>query len=1296
MKKLVFLIAFIPCFLGAQSVYRFNNYTINDGLSQSSVNTVIQDGNSALWIGTQDGLNRFDGVKFEIFNSDENKGIDNPFITSSTKAQDGSLCFGTRNGLTVYNLDKESFQTYSPEGNQNLNISSVCAGKGQDLWVSTLNQGILQFNFKEKTFKKLSWGNSAKDILSLTYFQGDLIIHTGGEELYVYNIDSKSLKRIRTDVLGFEDFSILNICLVSDENIYIGSNYGVFQLDTKSQCLLRKFQNYPVLGTAKIKDICFSQGQWFFASLNNGLYTIDENGELINSTQDMFQKSALMYNNLSFLFEDINQKLWIGSERGISSFDPKYSGFIGVGPGANPYKSLPSPNVWTFSEDATAKYLFVGSDLGISRLNRETGLFQHFNRWNKEAKAGEKEGRFNVLSSYCIDSTLLLVGFEDGLFKLEIEDEKFFKYTRLNYVNPILLSKYNRIYGIEHLNQNKYLLATKGAVFLYNLETGDSQRFEHNVNRPSESLSPGVCRVIYKDRKNRIWFATSAGGINLLSKNKLGNYTIKPHPINTKIQKVCKDYATVLCDDAQGNLYLGTYGSGMLYVDLKSETIKKINKSSGLPNNIIYGILNDGKRIWVSTNKGIASYRPNSKEVKSYLEIHGLVSNEFNSNAFFSSSNGELYFGSIYGYNVFRPDALNIADTDQEVIITKFKLNGDWLKPGEEGSPLKRPIAKTSSIELPYTNRSFTIRFQTSDLSNPELTQFKYELTGSGERFIENNREITFNSLSPGEYTLKIYAKLGEGEWSSKPRILEVSILPPYWGTWWFWTIIALVISVFVFLFFRRRIETERREQVKLEIKVTERTREISNQKTRIEEQSKQLELEKNNVVRQQELLQKEKDNAERWLANALPEEVVRELKVKGKVDANAFDRVTVMFTDVVGFTNISKRMRPSRLVKRLDVLFRRFDEIIQNNDLEKIKTIGDAYMCAGGIPIENSTNPMNACIAALNIQDYMSKLKFDAIANHSDYWELRLGIHTGPLVAGIIGDLKLAYDIWGPTVNQAQQMEKYGAPGEVTVSGKTFTFIEPYFECLHKGKVTIKGGLEVDMYAVLNIKPELSEKGEGLFPNEKFSEIVELHHFSSIKYYKTEHFVLDYLKKGLSEKLLYHSVHHSIDVVQAVERIALSEGVTDEGLFLLKTAAILHDAGFVKQYENNESIGAEMAAEWLPNYGYTEQHIKTIVELIHVTEIPHKPINKLQEIICDADLDYLGRDDFEKISNRLRLELRGMKKLASDREWDKIQVSFLKKHKYFTKTSIKARRKKKKENLKVVQKRVEEDEYQD
>jgi predicted metal-dependent HD superfamily phosphohydrolase len=155
-------------------------------------------------------------------------------------------------------------------------------------------------------------------------------------------------------------------------------------------------------------------------------------------------------------------------------------------------------------------------------------------------------------------------------------------------------------------------------------------------------------------------------------------------------------------------------------------------------------------------------------------------------------------------------------------------------------------------------------------------------------------------------------------------------------------------------------------------------------------------------------------------------------------------------------------------------------------------------------------------------------------------------------------------------------------------------------------------------------------------------------------------------------------------------------EGVTDEGLFLLKSAATYHDAGFVEQYEKNESIGARLAEEILPKYGYTEQHINTIKELIFVTEIPHKPKNKLEEIICDADLDYLGRDDFHEIADRLRRELREFGKISSDRKWDEIQVQFLTAHRYFTATAIKTRKDKKLKNLEEIKAKLERDEYAD
>jgi predicted metal-dependent HD superfamily phosphohydrolase len=274
--------------------------------------------------------------------------------------------------------------------------------------------------------------------------------------------------------------------------------------------------------------------------------------------------------------------------------------------------------------------------------------------------------------------------------------------------------------------------------------------------------------------------------------------------------------------------------------------------------------------------------------------------------------------------------------------------------------------------------------------------------------------------------------------------------------------------------------------------------------------------------------------------------------------------------------------------------------------------------------------------------------------------------------------------------------MEMMGEPGKVMVSASTFSYIEPYFECEFKGKVQTKGKGLMDMYIVHRIKPELSVNNEGLFPNDRFNKIVNLHHFSSIKYYKTEHHVLKMLENGLEPNLYYHSLNHTKDVVKSVERLALLEGVTDEGLFLLKTAAIFHDAGFLESYQHNEPIGARMAEEILPQYGYTEDHIQTIKDLIFVTQIPHKPTNKLQEIICDADLDYLGRNDFEEIADKLRRELKERKIISSDKKWDEIQISFLRQHKYFTKTAIETRQKNKEKNIQLVIDRLERDEYID
>ena len=1297
LKSFILFSFILGAYIGfSQGDYRFNNYTISNGLSQSFVTTIIQDQNNSLWIGTQDGLNRFDGKTFEVFNQDETPGLESTNFQCSARTPDGRLWFGTASGLILFDPNNERFNTFNINSQILLDIQSIDYDEKGNLWLATIGYGVVKFNTKSLKFQTTKVDLGSKKVHLVKCLQdGNLLIDTEDKGLIYFNLYSNSVQKIVVKSKNQTLVSILKMVELENGLVILCTNQGLFQLNSNTLSTTVKFNSLDKIGLFSVKDVIFSNGKYFIATTSNGLFTINENGNIFNSTEDIFQKNSLLFNGLSCLYQDNNNKIWVGNERGLSGFDPSRVGFLGIGPSGNLKKGLPSPNVWCFSEDPSAKFVFVGTDAGVSRFNRKTGSFDQFNR-SVGALTNSETGKEVVLSLYSLSEKRVLVGCLDGLYELQINGPQSYSYRKLKYVPKEHAQKHDRVYSIVPHNKEEFFLATKGGVILYNLKNNKSKLFEHDPQDGKNSISIGVCRVAYKDKNGRFWFATSGGGLNYFSERK---QKIVPHPINSVFIRYVKDYVSTICHISGNEYWLGTFGSGLVQINLKSKNIKIVGKKQGLPNNVIYGLIEDSySRLWLSTNRGIASYNRKNGIVTIYKEVHGLVSNEFNSNAFYQSRKGELFFGGINGYNYFFPGNLSKSSDDLQVIISKFKLDQKWLKPGDKDAPLKQVIAKTNSLELDYKHRSFTIRFQTNDLCNPQLVNFKYILEGSdvGEQLIGTNNELSFNSLSPGEYTLKIYARLGDGSWSKTPAILQLKINSPYWATWWFWLIVAVFLSILTLIIFRRRIELSRREQVRLELKIAERTREIRLQKSQIEDQNKLIEAEKNKVLEQQELLQVEKDKVEKWLSNTLPAEAVIELKRSGKVQANSFKVVSVLFTDVVGFTKISETMSANRLVNKLDVLFRKFDEIIENNNLEKIKTIGDAYMCAGGIPTENSTNPIDACTAAVQIQAYMSKIKFDAIANHEDYWEIRLGINTGPVTAGIIGNLRLAYDVWGSTVNLAQRMEMLSQPGKVTITGSTFYYIEPFFECEFKGRVQSKAKTMVDMYEIIRIKPELSINGEGLVPNTRFEEIKKLHHYSTIKYYKTEHHVLKILEKGLSDKLYYHSIKHTKDVVKSVERIALLEGVTDEGLFLLKTAAILHDAGFIERYEHNEEIGARMARELLPKYGYTDQHIKTIVELIHVTEIPHRPLNKLQEIICDADLDYLGRDDFDEIADRLRRELKDINKIDSDRKWDEIQIKFLENHHYFTQTAIQSRQKKKEENTQLVRERFEGNEYAD
>jgi adenylate cyclase len=220
-------------------------------------------------------------------------------------------------------------------------------------------------------------------------------------------------------------------------------------------------------------------------------------------------------------------------------------------------------------------------------------------------------------------------------------------------------------------------------------------------------------------------------------------------------------------------------------------------------------------------------------------------------------------------------------------------------------------------------------------------------------------------------------------------------------------------------------------------------------------------------VRKTKQIIENEKERSEKLLLNILPLETAEELKEKGSATPKQYEMVSVLFTDFKGFTNIAEKLTPQELVAELNRCFFEFDKIIDKHNLEKIKTIGDAYMCAGGIPVANTSNPVEIVRAGLEIKQFMDDLKQKREAAGQDYWELRIGIHTGPVVAGVVGKNKFAYDIWGDAVNTASRMESSGIPGKVNISGTTYDLVRDHFECSHRGKIQAKNKGEIDMYIV-------------------------------------------------------------------------------------------------------------------------------------------------------------------------------------------------------------------------------------
>lgn len=405
-------------------------------------------------------------------------------------------------------------------------------------------------------------------------------------------------------------------------------------------------------------------------------------------------------------------------------------------------------------------------------------------------------------------------------------------------------------------------------------------------------------------------------------------------------------------------------------------------------------------------------------------------------------------------------------------------------------------------------------------------------------------------------------------------------------------------------------------------------------------------------------------------LTNIFPETVLETLNKNGKFSPKKIENGVVLFTDFVNFSYKTRKIEPLQLLKKLEYYFTHFDEIIGRYNLEKIKTIGDSYMAIGGVTEKNDEPAIRACLAALEIRNFMNNEKIVSEAMNVDFWEIRIGINMGPLIAGIIGEKKFSFDVWGETVNIASRAELSAIPNSINVTEAMSEKLGPYFEIHSLGKIDIKNrGEDIEMFFIGQIKNEFSLYNEGKIANGELRNLCLLSNVDSSRMRKE---ILNKLKASLPEEIVYHDLSHTLDVEKAALRLAKLEGLNEEETLILRTAVLYHDSGYIISNIENEKYAINLAIKILPKYGFNSEQIDQIVEIIKATQHSNRvPVTLLEKIMCDADHDYFGRADYYTVAQKLRIELENYGTVMTNKEWVRFQINYLENvHVFYTETA--------------------------
>jgi ligand-binding sensor domain-containing protein/signal transduction histidine kinase len=822
---------------------RFEHLSLEQGLSQSVVNSILQDRTGFLWIGTQDGLNRYDGYNFTIYKPDSTDltSLSDRWITALAEDDEGYLWVGTRlGGLNRYNPVTGDFTRYphdeqvNEDGMSGSPITALYADKN-GIWVGTEN-GLNLLDPATNTITNYRSSESATTLSSSLISaifkdsQGTLWVGTTNAGVNIFDEKNNTFRAYRYD--EDDDSSLSNNrvrSITEDKNgqIWIGTGKGLNRFDSERKTFTRFLASSedPYSISDNVINIIYrdrSGGLWI--GTNNGLNRYDE--QLKKFIHHQYQPSinnSLSSNMVSAIYEDRSNVIWVGTAGGgLNKYNRQQDKFAYFRSIPDQENGLSSNFVYPIVEDKN-RFIWIGTDgTGLNRFDPLTDQFVNY----KNDPDNEKSLGSNAIVSLRVthDGTLW-IGTYHGLERFDSEAQTFSHY-QIETANATTLS----IYCIYEDRDHTLWLGTSRGLYTFDPVSEVFTLFSFAEDRPA-SFREDRIMAITQDSNGNLWLGTFDSGLFKLNKEQ--NSTKHYKNVSDDLTSLSNNSVMVIYQDTNAALWVGTAGGGLNRYNVEDETFTRFTEKNGLPNDVIYGILEDeDENLWISTNFGLSRFNIATQTFRNFTASDGLQSNEFNQNAFAKSRNGFLYFGGINGFNVFKPSEIRNNPALPPVVLTGISSQEGLSLLGED-----QTSEYLQEVTITWPQNSFEFEFAAFAFQQPNKNQYSYMLEGFDETWnqVNTKRVGRYTNLPGGTYTLRLRGANSDGIWNQKGQSIRVIVVPPYWETWWFRSLMLFGLGITIAGSLRWRVKSIESRNRELERVVQKRTADLEKRTREIE-----------------------------------------------------------------------------------------------------------------------------------------------------------------------------------------------------------------------------------------------------------------------------------------------------------------------------------------------------------------------------------------------------------------------------------------------------------------------------